>query len=874
MSRNLALTVLSCCLSAMACGRSDLFSVRHTAGGGPDGGRDAGGDSDGGFDGTGGGGGRLGGLGGRSGAGGGGGIFGAGGRGSGGFGGIFGAGGNGSGGFGGVIGAGGRGSGGFGGVIGTGGRGSGGFGGVIGTGGVGGAGGCPAFAVEDCTNGIDDNCNQLVDCMDPSCFGNRACVVPGVEICNNGVDDDDDGLIDCADPDCMASLACRPGMGTEICDNGVDDNGDRLTDCADPQCVAFPACLTVSCTPEIDFGTLAPHGADVTQNVDTRGATQGFASCVPAGGVGRVGRFVLTAPADVRLDVTQGAGSAHGVALFRAGAGQACDQNPIDCIDAGSSSAQHTFAALTAGTYWLIVESHPSTPGPTTIRLSTGSAQKVEICDNGIDDDGNGLIDCQDLACQTAPTCAQRQCVADLAVGALVMNGPARTVTFDTTGGPNRFHPTCAGASAAGDETVSFTLPEAGGVRLDYVQTGSSHSFGLFNAPGPGLACDNSQRSCVFPDFPSGSIAYSNLHAGRYVFIIKAQSAAQQGMVQLSLSGFLNRQVEICGNGIDDDGNGLVDCADPSCFGLAGCSAAACVPDVDIGALAVGDTRELIVDTTTGRDLYQTTCGRGNGKEKVIRFTAPTPMGLGIVCTETSGSQVFELSQQLAPLDACNAHAINCADPEVIPFGCGFVMPGLQPGTYNLIVDAFQMGSEGSVDLTLFGAQQTITEICNNGIDDDGDGAIDCMDLKCVTSPLCAKFACRADQSLGLLPLNGSPLSVAVQTSTAGDDQRIMCTSGAGGQDAVIDFQVPGTADLTLQWAQAGSHDFGLFADDGRLFACDAGAAIACVSGAGQATGTQVIPRVPPGPYHLVIDADAAGTEGGVVLQISGVNSP
>jgi len=31
------------------------------------------------------------------------------------------------------------------------------------------------------------------------------------------------------------------------------------------------------------------------------------------------------------------------------------------------------------------------------------------------------------------------------------------------------------------------------------------------------------------------------------------------------LSAFGNRKVETCGNGIDDDNNGLTDCADPAC---------------------------------------------------------------------------------------------------------------------------------------------------------------------------------------------------------------------------------------------------------------------------------------------------------------------
>jgi hypothetical protein len=614
----------------------------------------------------------------------------------------------------------------------------------------------------------------------------------------------------------------------------------------------------------------------VTRTLDTRGAKQGYATCAPSGGVGRVGRFELDTAADVRLDFTQPSGAAHVIGLFRAGANQTCDRNPVTCVNAGDNpTATQTFSALPPGTYWLIVESYPSVPGATTVTLSTGTAGKMEICGNGIDDDGNGLTDCADSACKNDPTCVGSECMPDTDLGTLVVNGATHQVQVNLAARTDRYHPSCAGTTPGGDFAIAFTLAEPAGLLVNYRQTGLS-IFGLFSMPAPGLACDADQISCAPEDDPmqpANSVAFPGLAAGRYVFIVKAKSVATAGTEILQFSAFAGRNVEICGNGIDDDGNGLIDCADPACFGIGNCGAPACVPDQDLGTMSVGQTKMITVNTQGGGTLYPTSCSRGNGKERIIRLELTQPMTLGFDCTDT-GSHVLDVATQLMALDACNANEFACVDPAAIPFGCGFSLPGLQPGTYNLIIQAFQAGDEGTVALTLTGIAESVREICDNGIDDDGDGFIDCADRKCVTAAVCAKFACRPAQKVGILPLDGTPSSVVVQTAMAGDNETMTaCVSQPGGQDADIDLQLPAKADLTVEWAQVGNHDFALYSDDGALFACEEGTSFGCLPSDGMATGTHVFTALPSGRYHLIVDADAPGKEGGVVLQLSAVAS-
>jgi hypothetical protein len=57
-------------------------------------------------------------------------------------------------------------------------------------------------ALEQCTNGIDDNCDGYIDSLD------RECQSDAQENCIDQLDNDEDGFIDCSDPECMGTLLC------------------------------------------------------------------------------------------------------------------------------------------------------------------------------------------------------------------------------------------------------------------------------------------------------------------------------------------------------------------------------------------------------------------------------------------------------------------------------------------------------------------------------------------------------------------------------------------------------------------------------------------------------------------------------------------
>ena len=65
-------------------------------------------------------------------------------------------------------------------------------------------------------------------------------LAPTSEDCSDGIDNDGDMLIDCADPDCSSDSSC---LESGNCSDGIDNDGDQLVDCADAlDCSNDPLC--------------------------------------------------------------------------------------------------------------------------------------------------------------------------------------------------------------------------------------------------------------------------------------------------------------------------------------------------------------------------------------------------------------------------------------------------------------------------------------------------------------------------------------------------------------------------------------------------------------------------------------------------------
>jgi predicted outer membrane repeat protein len=130
-------------------------------------------------------------------------------------------------------------------------------------------------ATEVCNDGMDNDCDDLIDCYDPDCFKTLTC-------CENATDADFDGFFieagcgpaeDCNDND----DAINP-EATEVCDDGIDNDCDDLIDCNDPYCSGDLTCLGCTDRDADDFfagaGCLQATDCNDNDNTIYPGATE------------------------------------------------------------------------------------------------------------------------------------------------------------------------------------------------------------------------------------------------------------------------------------------------------------------------------------------------------------------------------------------------------------------------------------------------------------------------------------------------------------------------------------------------------------------------------------------------------------------------
>jgi hypothetical protein len=636
-----------------------------------------------------------------------------------------------------------------------------------------------------CGDGYDNDFDGLADCDDPDCAADPLC---DHELnCGDGVDDDEDGLTDCVDPDCEDDPACRPL--TEDCDNGVDDDGDAFVDCFDfGDCGEDPACAVPCAAPLVS-------GCDRIVSGTTVGGTNTitwYPFCSPSPFAGAEVVYAVTPPANVQMRARFLGTPPSGLDLFLLGP-DTC--GAYDCLSRGDTQVSRELAA--GRTYFVMVDGPVGAGAAFQLAIECGLSELY--CADRVDNDGDGATDCADDDCAQAINCIESECAdglddegdglvdcldPDCWGSAACACIPTDTLVCDVTrsestaGATNQMSRyTCEPlALFSGRERVfTYTADRTGTVRA-VLQPGTGAPLDLLLLEG-GCAPQNCSA------WGDGAIAFDVVEGQSYHVVVDATEGFS-GAFQLTLDCGGVPELD-CADGVDDDGDGFIDCADPDCDGAAACQSFCAAGGVPLGcgqSVSLSNLTRPNVLSNYACEVWPET-----GGEVVFRLTPA--IDDQITATLTMGPGIHDLDLLLLETD-CDPDACLAAAADTL------VTTVYGGNLYYLVVDGYLPADAGDFTLRLDCLRQDDVETdCASGADEDGDGLVDCSDPDCWWSPLCSGTTCFAGDFVGC----GENLA----GTTVGAPNDLVTYDGCAGElfmggEAIYRFVAPETADVTV----------------------------------------------------------------------------
>ncbi len=481
--------------------------------------------------------------------------------------------------------------------------------------------------------------------------------------------------------DYTISVTCTPSH-EQVCDDGVDDDEDGLTDCDDTEdCLGTPACPVPECSPAF---VLNCGDTDTWANYNP-GSTNVIASYTGCGDPYDYGdapeyAYTFTAPVDGTVTVTLSNESAEtDIIVIDGGSGDTCD--PAMCVAWELSSA--SFEAVAGHTYYFVVDGYAGAQG--TYEISVTCPASETDCSNGIDDDSDGATDCDDSDCAGATAC-----VGPCTPPVTTTLGCGET-TSGTNSGPqstdlvDSYACNLTDTYPAPERAFLFTAPYDG--TLTAALTDETAETDVLIVEAAGGLCSPDQ--CVAWDYSNAS---THVVAGQDYWVIVDGYGGDVGSWTLSLDCVADAEVS-CTDGIDEDQDGVTDCADPDCFGASPDCQPACQPAAQ--ALTCGSTLSAsngAAGSTTAIETYGCSPWNYTGPEMAWPLTVDAPATVTVsLANEAADTDIVVLS------DA----GLGCNPVSCLTWGYSAATFDAVPGTtYYVVVDGYN-GATGSFDLTV-----------------------------------------------------------------------------------------------------------------------------------------------------------------------------
>ncbi|MEW5852674.1 MAG: proprotein convertase P-domain-containing protein [Myxococcota bacterium] len=495
-----------------------------------------------------------------------------------------------------------------------------------------------------CTDNQDNDGDSLLDCDDPDCGQHPFCLPESA--CSDRADNDNDGNTDCRDSDCDGVAGCE--FGTELtCEDGMDNDADTATDCADTDCST-----SAWCRAEANCGDGTDDDGD------------GHADCTDYGCNGASGcEFGVEQTCDDTLD-----NDADGV---------------TDCADQDCDGV--------AGCEFGVERS----------------------CGDGVDNDGDGDVDCADGDCAVVLAC-------DPAFACPAGDTPVVGITQVLPVAVPGLGVASAVATASGQELVSRV----------FVRMGATHSFSVANLSAElvspngvsvtlllrndayldtiaDAAFSDAAQGPIYSGFPPFigtwapprplSRAHGQPADGNWELRVQNADTGAGEITQFELLLCTCTDCELgaaCRDGVDNDNNAELDCADSVCRGDP-----RCLPETDCSDL---DDNDLD--------------GQADCADQECDQVGSCQYGQELSCSDS--------------VDNDGDGDTDCADVD-----CA-TASGCEPGQELTCNDVFDNDGDGEfdcrdVDCDGVGFCEVPERTCDDLTDNDADGAVDCRDQDC-----------------------------------------------------------------------------------------------------------------------------------------------
>lgn len=377
---------------------------------------------------------------------------------------------------------------------------------------------------------------------------------------------------------------------------------------------------------------------------------------------------------------------------------------------------------------------------------NTACTTAVELCGNGVDDDSNGKIDCADSLCASEAACASPK--PEICEGGADEDGDGKIDCADTADCSN--HVACRK-----NEICNNNIDDTGDPLIDC-----------------GDPTCNGSPFC--PSSETGKCSNTTDDDGDLAVDCQDADCALD-----SACGTSENNDTLCSNGTDDDGDFLSDCQDGSCLSTLFCrTETACQDGVDNDKDTKIDCSDSDCAATSVCMGLTETCNDqidNDGDQQIDCLDVDCDQrscGVGCVCSSSKANETecadgsdndrdgltdctdtadcagkpscngasAEIGKCGDGLDNDNDNLTDCADtadcPNNAACGTGCICNG-GAKKETMCGDTLDNDFDQKADCADADCLNVLTETCGDGKDNDCDGAIDCADTLCSSQPSC-----------------------------------------------------------------------------------------------------------------------------------------